>query len=253
MGRAEYVQISLDDVKGAFKYLAAHPETGSIFDTLAFGVLRELHQEYGTEFSLFCMYRSGGFSLEQVSDRWRKEFQDNQDWIHFGFHALDENSNYEKAAAASIAADYRITMEEVRRITGINSFEDTIRLHGFSGSREVCRTLKTLGVRCLLTADDERCSYYLNKAENDRVRQEGTYWEEGEEILFCVSLPRLEQSENPVGMMEKQWRKTVEKNSGETGTVIAVFTHEWQLDRKDIREKLRACCEWEQRLRTGEV
>lgn len=245
MRRTGYIQISLDDVKGAFKYLAANPETGSIFDTVAFGYLRELHQRYGTEFTLFCMYKSKEFSLQQVSDKWRTEFQKNQDWLHFGFHALDENSNYEKAEAKQIEKDYRITMGEVKRITGAASFTDTIRLHGFAGSREVCRTLKALGIKCFLTADDERCSYYLDKVENERVRQEGMYWEETEELLFCVSLPRLERSENPVSEMERAVRGKK--------AMIAVFTHEWQLDREEIREKLRACCECEQSLRTGGV
>lgn len=238
---ADRVQISLDDVKGFFKYMAGASDINSIFDTITLGFLRELHRVFGTEFSLFCMFRSKEFSLEQVPDKYRAEFQQNQDWLHFGFHSLDESSDYSKATLERIVEDYRITMVQVSRITGITSFSDTIRLHGFAGSREVCRGLRTKGIHCLLTADDDRLSYYLSQKECERIRREGIYFEKSEGIWFCRSLTRLEKSVDPIKEMQ---------DASEIGVgTIAVFTHEWQMHREDIQNKIKECCRWEQLFR----
>lgn len=235
------MQISLDDVKGIFKFLAGNSEVKSIFETNTLGFLRELHQSYGSEFSLLCMYKTPSFSLEQVSDCYKAEFLDNQDWLHFGFHAWDENSDYREATGEQIAEDYQITMSQISRITGITQFSDTIRLHKFAGSREACRVLKEKGIRCLLSADDERDSYYLSKREMAYVNNEGAYFDKSEGILFCRSLTRLEKSENPISDIQKCFDKGVQ--------IISVFTHEWQMDKREVRAKLQECCEWEWQMR----
>lgn len=187
------------------------------------------------------MCKSKNFSLEQVSDCYRAEFMDNQNWLHFGFHAWDENSDYGKASGRQIAKDYQVTMSQIGRITGITQFSNTIRLHKFAGSREACRALKEKGIRCLLTADDERNSYYLNQKETECVNRDGTYFEESEGMLFCRSLMRLEKNANPISDMQKCFDK------GER--IISVFTHEWQMDNEEVRAKLQECCEWERRMR----
>lgn len=238
---SDHVQISLDDVKGIFKHLAGTSDINSIFDTITLGFLRELHFAFGTEFSLFCMCKSKEFSLEQVPDEYREEFRQNQNWLHFGFHSLDENSDYSEATQERIVKDYQATMDQVRRITGITHFSDTIRLHGFAGSRDACRGLRANGIHCLLAADDDRLSYYLSQAECERVKREGMYFEKSEGIWFCRSLTRLEKSDDPVKEMQDASEKGVGK--------IAVFTHEWQMQREDIQNKLRECCRWEQLFR----
>lgn len=239
------VQISLDDVKGIFKFLAKNPGAKSIFETDTLGFLKKLHQNYGTEFVLFCMCKSKDFSLEQVSDCYRAEFLENREWLHFGFHALDENSNYEKASGEQAITDYQITMSQIRRITGAERFSDTIRLHGFAGNREVCRALKEQGIRCFLTADDVRHSYYLTQEEQEQIRSKGMYFEKSEGLWFCHSLTRLEKSENPVSELQSAFARGFQTAS--------VFTHEWQVDREDVRMKLQACCEWEQQMKRREL
>lgn len=230
------VQISLDDTKGCFKYLAANSDTDSIFETRSLGYLKRIHEELGTEFTLLCMCSSGDFSLHQVSEKYRKEFMENQDWLHFGFHAFDETSDYTNALPEKAAQEYRIFVEEITRITGVTEIDGLIRLHGFSGNREICRSLKKLGVKGLLTADDERNSYYLSPDMVKRVNCDGHYWEETEGIHFYRSLTRLENSEEPVAEIERALERGYE--------LLAVFTHEWQMDREDIREKLQECCKW---------
>lgn len=236
------VHVSLDDTKGCFKYLAAHPDTESIFDTRVLGFLKELHDEYGTGFTLLCIYKSGDFTLDQVSDRYQKEFLENRDWLHFGFHAYEENRDYSRAGAEQIQEEYQITMKHLKRITGADSFSKIIRLHRFAGNLEVCRALKELGIRCLLTADDERLSYYLETGLCRTVRQCGSYRDQEEGICFCRSLPRLEHCQNPAADMQM---------ADEQGyPLISVFTHEWQMDRDEIKNRMRECCIWEQMHRS---
>lgn len=68
--------ISLDDVKGIFKALISE-KYNSIFETRTLNFLRAMHELYGVEVYLFCTYKDGKFSLENVSDRYMEEFRKN--------------------------------------------------------------------------------------------------------------------------------------------------------------------------------
>lgn len=235
------MHFSIDDTKGIFKALAQNTAMSSIFDTRALGFLRKLHNSYGTEFTLLCMYQSKEFKLPEVPEIWKKEFLMNKDWLHFGFHSIDENSDYSEASAEEIRRDYNKLIKELSRITGEFRFDSMIRLHGFSGSINACRELKRIGINCLFTADDDRCSYFLNDDECSIVNDEGIYNDRLTNLKFCRSLTRLELSDHPVQELERakdsQWE------------LLSVFTHEWQLDRDVIRQKLEECCAWEKYYR----
>lgn len=233
------VQFSLDDTKGCFRYLAEHPETKSIFHTRVLAYLKQLHEEYGTEFTLFCMYKNNGFSLPEVGGQFRDEFMENAGWLHFGFHAFDEESNYAYAKPGQVEWEYRLTMKQVGRITGSFEYADILRLHKFAGNRDACRELRKQGIRGLLTSDDERSSYYLSAEKGRLLKEEGRYMDETEGLGFYPSLTRLEKSQSPVEEMKKALEKQYE--------LLAVFTHEWQMDGADIRKKLRECCGWASR------
>ena len=127
-------------------------------------------------------------------------------------------------------------MGEIGRITGITDYADTICLHGFTGNKEVCRMLKRQGIRCFLTADDERCSYYLTDMECRRIETEGSFWDEKEGIMFIRRLTRLEHNETPAEELQRALDTKL--------PLIDLFTHEWLLDREVIRDRLHECCRW---------
>ena len=228
------IHISLDDTKGIFKYLSGY-KCKSIFETRTLKYLKSINAKYGTEFTLYCMCRSGDFHLKMVPDCYKEEFQENEEWLHWGFHAYDENSDYANSKATRIRDEYMETMMELSRITGITEFSDVIRLHKFSGNLEVCKTLRSLGIKGLLTADDTRESYYLSHDQTIKIDEMGVIWDAAEDLYFLKSLTRLEDCND----IKFEIEKAIKNN----WTRIEIFTHEWQLDRDDVREKLRFCSE----------
>ena len=237
------IQISLDDTKGIFKYLASHKESCSnIFETRMLSFLKELHEKYKTEFTLYCVYKDEEFNLGQVPDQYRSQFQEAAEWLHFGFHAFDE---VDAVTGEEMKAAYQKVQKEIERITGTKRLADVVRLHRFEGNRQTCRILHELGVKAFLTADDERDSYYLSHAEKEILKETGCYRDEKEEILFYSSLTRLEHCGDI--------REEIERVCQKKWEYIAVFTHEWQMDRDDIREKMEKCCKFSLEKRAGEL
>lgn len=236
------VHIFLDDTKGIFKYLTERKGAGSIFDTRTLSFLRELHQEFAAEFTMGCIYRSGSFSLADVPDAYKNEFMANADWLHMGFHSFDEEKDYAEAGEEETIQDYRCTMEQLQRITGMTKWADVITLHRFAGNVEACRAFRRMGIQGLIAADDERRSYYLDEVAEERLRFLGMVHDEKENISFYRALPRIENSSDIVSeincAIKREWK------------YIPVFTHEWQMDRMDIREKMYQCCEWVNRYQS---
>lgn len=229
------IQISLDDTKGIFKYLTSHQEScNSIYETRTLSFLKELHETYGVEFILYCVFQDGNFALTQVPEKYRNQFLEAKDWLHFGYHAFEETLHDVAVTGQEITDAYQKMQQEIMRITGNENLAEVVRLHRFAGGKAVCRALHELGVKAFLTADDERDSYYLTQDKKEKLEQTGCYMDEEEQLTFYPSLTRLEHCEDILGEIEKACERKWE--------YIAVFTHEWQMDREEIRRKLEICC-----------
>lgn len=230
------VHIFLDDTKGIFKYLAQQKGACSIFDTRTLRFLRELHESFGVEFTMGCIYQSGNFTLEDVPEDYWREFSVNEEWLHMGFHSFDEEKDYAGVGMEETIYDYRCMMEQLQRITGMTEWAKVITMHKFAGSIEACRALHKMGIEGLVAADDSRMSYYLKAEAEEKLKQYGMVYDEKEDIRFYRALSRLENNPDIIGeinrAMEMDWE------------YIAVFTHEWQMDRADIRKRMYECCEW---------
>lgn len=229
------IHISLDDVKGIFKALT-YDSLSSIFDTRTLRFLREMHQLYGTVFYLFCTYRDGDFSLEKVPGNYAEEFRRNADWLKFGFHCYDEGIIYKGKSEADFKRHFSSFQRQIKRIAGQDETINALRIHSFQGDREICRILRAEGVSTLFTADDDRCSYYLDEEAISELKNSGSYYDQSLDLMFVRSCTRLE---NSVGAMEE-----IEKYRNAGWDIISIFTHEWQMDRENIRNKFELCCQW---------
>lgn len=227
------IHISLDDVKGIFKVLSTK-KLSSIFETRTLNFLRKMHKLYGTKFNLFCTYKNGDFSLDKVSDAYLEEFKNNTDWLKFGFHCYDEGIVYVQGMEKDFEHHFDCFQTQIKRITGQEGVVTPLRIHSFQGNRRMCKILHQKGVMMLLTADDSRVSYYLDDIATKELKNCGYYYDKDLKMSFVRSCTRLENSENIIREMEFYRRM-------ETG-IISIFTHEWQMDREDIRYKLELCC-----------
>ena len=233
-----YINISFDDTIQIFKDLNENSEVyDSIFENDILNYLKELHELYGTTYTFYCMYEDNdGFTLEEVTSKYSNEFHLNSDWIKFGFHSLNGNKNYADTDGAMASKDYKLVINELIRITGSeSSIEKIIRLHNYAGNFESIMSLNEdeNGIIGLLTADDDRDSYYLDSTKSSELRLNGR--EVIDDLLFIPTDIRLESIDN-FEKIDNEFLNGVDSE-------IIVFTHEWLLEDKEIRKKLEYICE----------
>ena len=64
----------------------------SLFDSFYLSMYRELHQKYGSKFTLniFNSTPERDFVLADFSGKYKSEWEDNADWLRLAFHAENE-------------------------------------------------------------------------------------------------------------------------------------------------------------------
>lgn len=129
----------------------------SVFDTPLFKVLKEAHDKYGLKAQLNLFYRTDSFygydefSLADVTDAYKKEFEAASDWLKFAFHAKEEFPDY-----PHVNATYEDTKKlfhdierEVFRFAGEKSFTYAVCPHWLPVSEAGVRALYDCGVRLM--------------------------------------------------------------------------------------------------------
>ncbi len=137
----------------------------SLFDNPFLKMLKEAHDKYGLKTQLNLFYRTDSFygydefSLADVTDAYKSEWEENSDWLKLAFHALEEFPDY-----PHINATYEDTKwlfknieKEVFRFAGEKSFAYSVCPHWLPMSREAVRALRDCGVKLLdATAGDSK-------------------------------------------------------------------------------------------------
>lgn len=223
----QVIHFSIDDVIAIFQDITKYQDKyETIFENDILKYLKELHEKYGMKVTLYCFYDFAGFNLSECTDKFRDEFEENSDWLKFGFHAYDAES-YQNTDANSLGQYYQLVAKQLKRITGCEE-EDlsrTVRLDRFTGTEEQIKALYTeYGVDVFLAADDEeRESYYLNDEERQVLNEEDMY-KDGN-ITFTPTDIRVENIEN----LDELYM-LLEEHS--TENKLVVFTHEYKLSTK---------------------
>ena len=199
----------------------------SLFESDYFSFFKELHDKYDAKISLYSFVEYKGFNIKNTTDKFKKEFIDNSDWLKIGFHGFNENSRYNDKE--NIKKDYKLFLKYIKRFAGnLNIIDNFVRLHYFSGNLENILKIKKFGIKGLLTADDDRDNYYLKKNENIFLNKHNIYKDIKNEIFFIKTNLRIEKIENI-----NETLKTIDINNN-----IIMFTHEQYLNDKNIRDKI---------------
>lgn len=233
LGGGGQIHFSVDDVITVFEDLTEN-ERSSIFENEMLGFFRECHEKYGAKFSLYCYYESEDFNLSMVSDSYREEFMEHADWLTFGFHYRN-GVEPDEISVEKIVNDYRQLTSELVRITGNTC--STIRLSYFRGSYEVCSALKELGINCLLTADDDRQSYYFDEKVNLYIDKNDMYYDNSNGLSFISTDLRLDN----IGVFQTYCKLIKISEDELQNQIIAVFTHEWLMGNQMYR-KIESMC-----------
>lgn len=129
----------------------------SLFDNSFMKMLKTAHDKYGMKVQLNLFYRTDSFygydmfSLADVTDAYKAEFEANSDWLKLAFHALEEFPDY-----PHVNASYEDTKwlfenieKEVFRFAGEKSFAYSVCPHWLPMSKAAVKALKDCGVKLL--------------------------------------------------------------------------------------------------------
>ena len=156
----------VDDVIWFLRDLARQ-RPKSVFDHPFLAGFRKVHRETGlkVQFNLFYrtdyFYGMDEFTLADVPSVYKKEFQDNADWIKFGFHALQEFPDYPwiNSDYADVAKCLKMIRGEVARFAGDEMFARAVIPHWVPMSKDGVKALVDGGMKIMYATAGNRYAY----------------------------------------------------------------------------------------------
>lgn len=136
----------------------------SAFEHPYLALLKKAHDEFGLKTQLNCFYRTSffygkdEFCLADMTDKFKLEFEENSDWLKFGFHSMEEWPDY-----PYVNADYDLMYDnlsrakkEIIRFAGENAFAKSFVPHWCPLSKEGCQAVKDLGIDVIYSTFGEK-------------------------------------------------------------------------------------------------
>jgi hypothetical protein len=125
-------RLSLDDNIWFLKDINANAgKYKSIFENPYLGMLKQVHDTFGTKIHLNLFYQTDGFNLSQMTDKYRSEWKDNAGWLRLSFHALQEfpDRPYLTAGYDQVKHDCILVIDQIRRFAGEELMGPVTTLH----------------------------------------------------------------------------------------------------------------------------
>jgi len=158
----------IDDVIFVFRDLARQ-RPKSCWDHFFLAALREAHEKYGLKLQLNVFYRNdpyygargAEFTLKDVPEIWKAEFQAAKDWLRFGFHSYSEFPDYPwiNADYDDVKFTWDLMTREVERFAGPGMFAKAVTPHWGSMSKDGCVALGDCGVKTIWCSEGKRYEY----------------------------------------------------------------------------------------------
>lgn len=150
----KYATFFIDDVIWLFRDLTRQ-KPKSLWDNPFLSVLKQAHDEYGVKTQLNLFYRTSfwysddEFSLSDMTDNYKSEFEEASDWLKMGFHSKEEWPDYPFVNADYDVVDriFKLIHSEVCRFAGESSFAKSVVTHWIPMSKEGVQALADNGIR----------------------------------------------------------------------------------------------------------
>lgn len=239
IAESKIMHISFDDVYECL-YDITENNYSSVFENSMLSDLKSLHNEYGAVFTLNCFVKStkqNNYDISKLPTRYQEELSSCSDWLKFAFHAQDDNSRYDEDCVQEITESYKIFTDAILNLTGNpNSIDTVTRLGFFSGNSANVNAIKNCdyGITGLLTADDERISYYFSQEMNDFVNSKNECYDINTGFKLIQTQKRLEGVKDTSAEL-----KTLNEYNG---NIIEVFTHESEYSK--VKNRLIEYIKW---------
>lgn len=236
------LHLSVDDVAAALREAAAIRDLWTV-PTFAF--LRALHERHGVVVSLYPFLRDG---LLALGGRHRPALAAAATWLRWGFHAQDADAFYGTGgvSVAVGAAHQRAFAAALGASASVEALDAMPRIHRFAGRLALLRRWRDapLGIVGALSADDDRVEvYHLAAAARARLRAGEVLHDARSGLSFAASLPRLEGwvGDDAAALLDAAWTA---RSALSPGFPLALFTHEHDLSRSDVRERIASVVAW---------
>ncbi|MBI3921025.1 MAG: hypothetical protein HY318_06350 [Armatimonadetes bacterium] len=167
----------------------------SIFDTPYLSMWKRLRDTYGTSVQHNIYWQDeADFSLPQMPDKFKAEWQDNADWLKLAYHALANEPAYphENATYEEIAGVYENIIGEIVRFAGEEVLTSFTTLHWGRASRDACRAVRDRGIRGLACPypdewpTEPHIAYYLPSEVIPHAQTRDYWWDTEEDLLFTA-------------------------------------------------------------------
>ncbi len=202
----------------------------SLFDCFYLQSLRDLHTKYGTRFVLNCFYTTGdGFELNQFPDRYKKEWEDNADWLKLAFHAYSEfpDRPYQHASPDKLLQDMDTVAEQIVRFAGETVYSPPTVIHWAMAQPASWKALAERGVRVLsgyfsrvdtgwdinYLVDDER-SEYVSRHDALKDFESGIVFSRVDIVCNNTPVEKIVPTLEPL------------THNPDTAEIMDIFTHE---------------------------
>lgn len=139
----------------------------SIFDLPFLNILKTAHDQFGMKVQLNLFYRTDfsygddEFTLSEMTDIYKAEWEEASDWLKFGFHSKQEYPDYPfiNADYDDVKNCFMRVYNEVCRFAGEKSFAFACMTHWSPMSKDGCRALKDCGVKMISATNGPRYEF----------------------------------------------------------------------------------------------
>ena len=153
----------IDDTIWVFRDLARQ-RPASMFDNAFLKMLKRAHDDHGLTVQLNLFFRtdffygSDEFTLKEMPDCYKAEFEANTDWLRLAFHAKQEFPDYPyvNATYEDVKKDYYEIYNEVVRFAGEGSWSHTVVPHWLPISKAGCQALVDCGIKFMSPSIGEK-------------------------------------------------------------------------------------------------
>lgn len=175
----------------------------SIFENPYLALYKRAHDLYGAKVHLNLFYetddmhsfrqKSEYFNLSMMTDKFKKEFEQNSDWLRLSFHARSEfpDKPYRHTSPLRIEEDAKLINSEIIRFAGEKTLSKVTTVHWGEATRECTVALRKLRYRSLAGYFEHTgsgkplVSYYYPDDLIDHVGQRDFWMNTEDDILHA--------------------------------------------------------------------
>lgn len=244
--QAQYYHFSIDDVFNCLFEVSRAPEL--ILEHHFFRFLQQLHEDYHARVNLYAFLSGAdqyqGKNLGDVSSQLKEYFQQ-APWLLFGPHAINRATPPHAQPLAEQLDFCQATYRQLERFAGAAAFSTWVRFHYFSECYELAELLKKQRVAAILTTDKSVACYRLPPPQKAQLQRQGTTYYNG--IEFVRSHIRVEDVVAAL-KSDDSLDDELSRRLGNADCAV-IFTHEYELDRPEVRRMTRRIFDWVKRHR----